>query len=106
MATETTVDLRPGIVNFLVYGTGTWTEEFTIAALGDLTGATITAKHRAKGSDTSTTLTVDPTDPTNSTFRVTNMPRTVGSYDIEITLPGGVARTYVAGSIKVTTDRA
>lgn len=105
MSTKT-VDLRPGRLNIKLYGADAWALELRLAALGDLTGATITASYKPNDGGDPLPLSVSMTDPVNSTFSVGAASTPPSSYDIQIALSGGLPRTYVYGSISVQSDVA
>lgn len=106
-----TVTIKPARLNIALYGDGNaWSVEMRPTVngqpLGDLTadGVAIVAKHRADGADTSTDLTVAVTDAT--TFAIGHSTPLAGRYDVQITFPGSLPRTYIYGTITVQAEAA
>lgn len=110
MAANEAAHIRPARQNFGLYNDGfAWAFELRLAALGDLTGATITAAFAPTASSadgpTALTITSTPEGLLDSRFSLGYSAPVQGRYDIEIVI-GGAGRTYVYGDIRVMENYA
>jgi len=107
-----TVDLRPDVLNIVVYGGDAWTLDLDLTddegTPLDLTGYTFAAQIRKNPDDTATigTITVTSVNLTAGSLRLsqTAAPILTGFYDLQGTPSGGGSRTLVRGSFNATQD--
>lgn len=104
-----TVTVKPAKLNIALYGDGNpWAVNMAPTVdrvpLGDMTTATIVAAYRPDGAVESILLTVAVLSPT--TFAVGHTVPVAGRYDVQIALAGGLARTYIHGTITVQAESA
>lgn len=104
------VSIKPALLDITVYGGDAWALRLRLAALGDLTGATIVAAFRPADPESNVDelqVTGSPEDLVDSQFFI-GQPTVVqpGRYDITITPAAGSKRTYVKGLIRVDQDYA
>lgn len=103
--TEQNVNLAPEVVNVRVRRGDAWSYRATINGV-DLTGYTIAAQLRGRiEDDTAIDLDISPDDLTIGRFYVGQDEATIsGYYDVQITPPSGLPRTYIAGRLAVDAD--
>ena len=113
----TTADLRPAQYNVQIWRNDSWSQTFSILADTvpvNLTGSTITIQVRKTASASSIDLTLSTADSTISiggaSFNQITLNKKVtiaaGSYlyDMNVSFPSGVVKTYVWGSFFVQED--
>jgi hypothetical protein len=113
----TTADLRPAQYNVQIWRNDSWLQTFSILADTvpvNLTGSTITIQVRKTASASSIDLTLSTADSTISiggaSFNQITLNKKVtiaaGSYlyDMNVSFPSGVVKTYVWGSFFVQED--
>jgi hypothetical protein len=113
----TTADLRPAQYNVQIWRNDTWSQTFSILADTvpvNLTGSTITIQVRKTASASNIDLTLSTADSTISiggaSFNEITLNKKVtiaaGSYlyDMNVSFPSGVVKTYVWGSFFVQED--
>ena len=113
----TTADLRPAQYNVQIWRNDTWSQTFSILADTvpvNLTGSTITIQVRKTASASSIDLTLSTADSTitigGASFNQITLNKKVtiaaGSYlyDMNVSFPSGVVKTYVWGSFFVQED--
>jgi len=108
----TTVDLGPEVLNINLYRGDAWSVKFsarqpapvgTVGAVLNLTGYTIAAN--IKGTDALVALTISPTDLVNGVIHFGQSAAAAsGLYDLQLTPPAGLPRTYLRGVITVMDD--
>lgn len=98
------IDLRPEIVNVLVTRGDAWSVQVTYP--GDISGAEITAQLRDEpDSATAVDFDIAITDAVGGIFTYGQTTAAdSGVYDVEITLVGGLPRTYIRGLLSVDKD--
>lgn len=97
------IDLRPEQVDIDLYEGDAWSIVVSIPSLGDLTGATIVGKFENTEEGPIETLDFAPTDLVNSKFAIGQNPALVsGTFDVQITLPASLPRTYIFGRLSVS----
>jgi hypothetical protein len=115
--TTTTADLRPAQYNVQIWRNDTWSQVFTIIADTvpvNLTGSTITIQVRKTASASTIDLTLSTADSTitigGASFNQITLNKKVtiaaGSYlyDMNVSFPSGVVKTYVWGAFFVQED--
>jgi hypothetical protein len=113
----TTADLRPAQYNVQIWRNDSWSQIFTIIADSvpvNLTGCTITIQVRKTASASTIDLTLSTADSTitigGASFNQITLNKKVtiaaGSYlyDMNVSFPTGVVKTYVWGSFFVQED--
>jgi len=113
----TTADLRPAQYNVQIWRNDSWLQTFSILADTvpvNLTGSTITIQVRKTASASNIDLTLSTADSTISiggaSFNEITLNKKVtiaaGSYlyDMNVSFPSGVVKTYVWGSFFVQED--
>lgn len=97
------LDLRPQTVDIDVYEGDAWSVQVSVPTLGDLTGSTITARFQDNTGTPPIDLDLALTDLPGSKFTVGQlMALTSGRYDVQITLPASLPRTYIVGRLNVS----
>jgi hypothetical protein len=113
----TTADLRPAQYNVQIWRNDTWAQVFAITANNvavNLSGSTITIQVRKTASATSIDLTLSTADSSISIGGASNNQITLNKkvtiaagsylYDMNVTFPSGVVKTYVWGTFFVQED--
>jgi hypothetical protein len=96
------LDLRPEQVDIDLYEGDSWSIQLAIPSLGDLTGSTVSAKWKPNEGAV-TDLDYAPTDLVNSTFTIGQLEVTTsGRFDVSVTLPASLPRTYITGRLNVS----
>jgi hypothetical protein len=116
-SSSTIADLRPAQYNVQIWRNDTWSQIFTLTANNVpivLTGSTITIQVRKTASSPDVLLTLSTTDSSIAIggvnynqitlSKVVNL--TAGSYvyDMNVTFPSGLVKTYVWGTFFVQED--
>lgn len=98
------VDLTPQIVNVRVRRGDAWSFQVTFPF--DLTGYTIEAQLRAKPDDEDAVqLDITATNLAEGVIHIgQDGATTSGVWDLQLTAPAGLARTYLAGRLGVDKD--
>jgi len=113
----TTADLRPAQYNVQIWRNDTWSQVFTISANSvavNLTGCTITIQVRKTSSASTIDLSLSTADSSitigGASYNQITLNKKVtiaaGSYlyDMNISFPSGIVKTYVWGSFFVQED--
>jgi hypothetical protein len=113
----TTADLRPAQYNVQIWRNDSWSQIFTIIADSvpvNLTGCTITIQVRKTASASTIDLTLSTSDSSITIGGVSNNQITLNKkvtiaagsylYDMNVSFPSGVVKTYVWGSFFVQED--
>lgn len=105
MHNNQTVDLTPQVVNLKLTRGDSWTLPFEFEDT-DLTGYTFAAQIRKSADDSSAvSLTIAETDLTVGKFEVGQEAASLSGYwDLQLTSPGGLPRTYAKGWVEVEKD--
>ena len=115
--TSTTADLRPAQYNVKIWRNDTWAQTFAILAnevAVNLAGSTIVIQVRESASSTTPLLTLSTTTSTititgtnNNQItlnKVVDIPSGTYAYDMNVTFPSGVVKTYIWGTFIVQDD--
>jgi hypothetical protein len=115
--TNTSADLRPAQYNVKIWRNDTWGQTFAILSNDvavDLTGSTIVIQVRQSPSSatslltlstTASTITITGTSHNQVTLnKVVDIPAGTYNYDMNITFPSGVVKTYIWGTFIVQED--
>jgi len=113
----TTADLRPAQYNVQIWRNDSWSQIFTIIADSvpvNLTGCTITIQVRKTASASTIDLTLSTSDSSITIGGVSNNQITLNKkvtiaagsylYDMNVSFPSGVVKTYVWGAFFVQED--
>lgn len=116
-SSSTIADLRPAQYNVQIWRNDTWSQVFSILANSvavNLTGCTITIQVRKTATASSIDLTLSTSDSSitigGTSFNVITLNKKVtisaGSYlyDMNVSFPSGVVKTYVWGTFFVQED--
>ena len=115
--TSTSADLRPAQYNVKIWRNDTWGQTFAILANDvavNLYGSTIVIQVKESASSTdalltlsTTTSTITITGASNNQItlnKVVNIPAGTYAYDMNVTFPSGVVKTYIWGTFIVQDD--
>jgi hypothetical protein len=115
--TSTSADLRPAQYNVKIWRNDTWGQTFAILSNDvavDLTGSTIVIQVRESASSSTALLTLSTTESTITITgtshnqvtlnKVVTIPAGTYTYDMNVTFPSGVVKTYIWGTFIVQED--
>jgi hypothetical protein len=115
--TSTSADLRPAQYNVKIWRNDTWGQTFAILANDvavNLAGSTIVIQVRESASSSTSLLTLSTTTSTITITgasnnqvtlnKVVNIPAGTYTYDMNVTFPSGVVKTYIWGTFIVQED--